>query len=336
MAADFPNFCRQFATMVSAGLPISRALEVLSKEGYGRLGRVAGSMHDEIARGSTLTDAASQHPRVFSKLQINMFRAGEKSGHLESVLYKMAETAEKQAKLKKEIVGAMIYPTLLLHAGAIIPAFITWILADALKDMDKGAVPEPSTNPVMMVAAILGPFYFVLIMVLFLGKYGSLVPPIKWLMDAVFYAIPFVGGTIRKVGIARFARTFDAIYGAGLSVVEAVGYGAEATGNAIMEHKLKKAQQALLDGRPLAEAITDCGAFNPMINSMIATGEESGKLDEMFEKICENAEFEAEMAIKRLSKIIPGLIYACVAIWIGMLVIGIFGKYVNMLNTLGG
>lgn len=336
MAADFPNFCRQFATMVSAGLTISRALEVLSKEGYGRLRRVAASMRHEIASGSTLTDAASKHPRVFSKLHINMFRAGEKSGHLESVLYKMAETAENQAKLKKEIIGAMIYPTLLLHAGAVIPAFITWILADAMKDMNKGAAAEPSANPVMLVAAILGPFYFLLFMVLFLSKYGGLVPPIKWLMDAVFYAIPFVGGTIRKIGIARFARTFDAIYSAGLSMVEAVGSGAEATGNAVMEFRLKKAQQGLLNGQPLAEAIADCGAFNPMVNSMIATGEESGKLEEMFEKICENAEFEAEMAIKRLSKVIPGLIYGCVAIWIGMLVINIFGNYVNMLNSIGG
>jgi len=336
MAVDFPNFCRQFATMVSAGLPISRALDVLSKKGYGSLGRVAASMHDEIARGSTLTDAASKHPRVFTKLHINMFRAGEKSGHLESILYKIAETAEKQAKLKKEIVGAMIYPTLLLHAGAIIPAFITWILADVLKDMNKGAAAEPSTNPVLMVAAILGPFYFLVFMVLFLSKYGSLMPPVKWLMDAVFYAIPVVGGTIRKIGIARFARTFDAIYGAGLSMVEAVGSGAEATGNAIMEYKLKRAQAALLEGIPLSEAITDCGAFNPMVNSMIATGEESGKLEEMFEKICENAEFEAEMAIKRLSKVIPGLIYACVVIWIGTLVLGVFGKYVDMLNSVAG
>ena len=321
MADSFPNYLRNFATMMTAGLTVSKALDVLSRQSGGRLARVSADMHNRIDGGSTLSGAASHHPKVFSTLHVHLLNAAERSGHLDHVLQTMAQAAESAEKLKKEIVSALIYPTILLHAGACVPAIVTWF--------------NSGTDAAMkQIASVLIPLYGCVFAIWLIYKLGNVARPIRWILDTAFYNIPVLGGTIRQVGLARFSRTFHALYSSGLGMPEAVVAGAGATGNALMEYKLKRAESRLLDGETLTDSIAATGVFSPMVVGMIATGEESGKLDEMFEKICENADFEAAVRIKRLAKVVPGLIYAVIAIWVGMLIIRMFSGQVQMINEL--
>ena len=313
------NLFRQFATMLDAGLPISRCLGILSQESYGKLSRAAVRMQQRIDAGWTLTDAAAEEPAVFSGLQVSHLKAAEASGHLDSVLLKMADAQEASSRLRRRFIGKLIYPAVLLHAAAIVPAVVTLFLgstADALRQ----------------IAVILVPAYLLVFLLLLVRRVGGQLGPFRHLRDRVVCAIPVVGGTVRKIGLARFARTFESLHSAGLDIFESLKLSAEATGNAVMEWRLKKAEDALRNGQTLAAALEGTRAFSPMINGMIATGEESGKLDAMFAKIAEQAELDAQTSIDRMSKIIPGLIYLALVIWVGMQVVGMMGQYVNMVN----
>ena len=319
MAAGVPEFFRQFAVMINAGLPVIRCLEVLSEQFGGRLSRVALRMRESVSSGSTLTEAAQEHRGVFSPLAVNLIRAAEMSGHLDLVLQRLADSQENLSRMKRQFISKMIYPAILLHAGAVIPSVVTWF--------NKG-----SEAALIEVGKVLVPVYLVIIACFLIYKFSKIVPPARFFFDAVFYHVPIIGGTIRKVGVARFASTFEAMNSAGISVLEAVPMSAEATGNAVMEWKIKRAVPRLHDGEDLAIALAGKRAFSPMVNGMIATGAERGKLDVMLAKVSEHAELDARTSIDRMGTIVPGLIYALIAIYAGMTIIRMMSGYVDMLK----
>ena len=321
MAAGVPEFFRQFAVMINAGLPVIRCLEVLSEQFGGRLSRVALRMRERVSSGSTLTEAAQEHRGVFSPLAVNLIRAAEMSGHLDLVLQRLADSQENLSRMKRQFISKMIYPAILLHAGAVIPSVVT------LFDKKKG-----SEAALIEVGQVLVPVYLVIIACFLIYKFSKIVPPARFFFDAVFYHVPIIGGMIRKVGVARFASTFEAMNSAGISVLEAVPMSAEATGNAVMEWKIKRAVPRLHDGEDLAIALAGTRAFSPMVNGMIATGAESGKLDTMLAKVSEHAELDARTSIDRMGTIVPGLIYALIAIYAGMKIISMMSGYVDMLK----
>lgn len=314
------NFFRQFATMLDAGIPISRGLEALSKASRGQLGRVAAQMRLRIDSGSTLTEAAQEHPKVFSALQVHLIRAGEASGKLDAMLLKMADAQESAARLKRQVIGRLVYPVILLHAGVIIPAGITWFT-------------RGGAAALFQILAILVPVYVLAGVLAFLYRAGRSSEPGRHLVDSVVYHFPLLGGVVRKVGLARFARTFESLYSAGLGVVATISHAAEATGNAVMERRIKKAETAVRDGDDLAAALAGTGEFNPIVNSMFATGVESGKLHTILLKLAEQAEFDARTSIERAAKVIPGLLYGCLVLWIAIQIVVLGSQYVSSLNS---
>lgn len=300
--------------MIEAGLPLSRCLTVLSKQSGRALGRMADQMRIRIDQGATLTEAAQEHPGVFSPLDINLLRAAEVSGDLGQVLLKMAETQENLSRLKKQFVSKMIYPVILLHAGILIPAGVTWF--------QRGGGPA-----LAQVLGVLMPLYLVVGLALAAYRWGGRLSGFRIVLDTLFYYTPFLGGVVKKVGVARFARTFEALNGAGVSVLQAFPLAAEATGNHVLEQRIKQAEPALSAGQDLALAIIGTGAFSPMVNNMIATGVESGKLDAMLAKVSETTEFDARVSVDRLGKVIPGLIYAAIVFLIVRQIFQMAGQY---------
>jgi len=313
------NFYRQFATMLDAGLPLSRCLDALSKQSPGRLSRAASQMRQRIDSGWTLTEAAEELPRVFSPLRVNLIRAGETSGNLEGVFLKMADAQESSSRLRKQVIGKLIYPVILLHVGVVVPSVITGFFQDA-----RAAVLQALT--------ILVPAYLLVIFLVLIRRFGKATEPSRHFLDAILYHLPVIGGVVQKVGLARFARTFESLYSAGVGLPRALVCSAEATGNTVMERRIKRAEEAVRDGEDLAVALAGTRAFSPIVNNMIATGVESGKLDSILVKLTEHAEYEAQVSIERMAKVIPGLLYACLVIWIAMQIITIANQYVGALN----
>lgn len=291
---------RQMATMIEAGIPISRCLNVLGSQSSGGLARAAARMKMRIDGGSNLTDAAREHPGIFSPVDLNLLQAGETSGKLGPILLKMADTHESRNRMKKQFVSRLIYPVLLLHAGVVIPAGVTWFQksADAAVEQILGVL-----IPIYLVAAFLYAIYR------WGGRLGA-----RRVLDTIIYYTPVVGRVVHKLGVARFALTFEALYGSGINVFEVVPIAAAATGNTVMEEKIMRAMPALQAGQDLATAFISTGAFSPVVNAMIATGAEAGKLDAMLSKVKETAEYEAEMSLAMMSKVIPGIIYGLVAL----------------------
>lgn len=322
-AKKLANFYHQLATMLEAGMPVVRSLEALTQQGGGYQRRLCQHLRQAVERGDTLSEAAARMPGEFPALHVNLMRAGERSGRLCDVLAMIGNTVEGMGRLRSQLLVRLIYPGIVLHAAIAIRAVVALFLpnegaAVALGYLVKG----------------FGPLYCVIIGGIFFWRLSRRAPLLRLLVDGVAYHFPVIGGVVRNLSVARFAQAFEALYAAGVGTPEAMQLSAKASGNAIIEGKLERAVPALKAGRDLAETIAATGAFSAIINGMIATGVESGKLDQMLAKVRETAEFDAHTSIKRLGVILPLIVYFLVVCWVVSLIFSMIGGYLSELNKL--
>lgn len=313
-------FLRNWAVMIDAGLSISHCLETLARQHKGRLARAARRMQERIEGGATLAEAAEEHPHMFSQLEITLLRAGEVSGSLDRVLLRLADRQEARGGMIKRLITKLIYPAILLHAAILLPGFTAWF---------QGQSP---LSVLLQVMRPLGVIYGVLICAWLIYRHGDSVKPLRRSLDFFLYHIPIIGGLIRNTGTARFARTFAALYNAGVSVLDALPMAAKATGNAVMERRILAALPTVQEGKSFSEAMSASRAFGPVIDNMLAVGEESGKLDEMLDKIAENADLDAQTSLERMGTIIPLIIYGVIALYVAMTIIHMFTDVMGSLQ----
>ena len=330
---DLVVFTRQFATMINAGLPIVRALFVLSEQTDNpKLREVVVHVRKDVEAGLALSEALEKHPKVFSKLYVEMMRAGEIGGILDGVLLRISTQLEEDQELRRKVKSAMTYPVVVLVlavlAASFMLIFIVPVFAEMFEDLG-GTLPLP-TRVAMGLSDVLTSIFGVLIYVALIGGVLGFLRWIKTengrrIWGRVSLRLPFkIGDVISKVALARFARTLGTLSAAGVPILQAIEVTAASSGNWVMENALLKSRDAIREGIPIHKPLEDEPVFPPMVTRMIAVGEETGDIDGMLTKIAEFYESEVDAAVKALTSIIEPLMIVVVGGIVGGIIIAMY------------
>ena len=308
-------FTRQLSAMVSAGVPILRALSSMAQhaETAGFRDTINAIIKD-VEGGMALADALGKHPDSFNDIYVNMVAAGEAGGILDDILKRLALQQEKNASIKKKIKGAMTYPMVLvvITIGAFfgLMIFVIPVIGRTIKDLAGDDAELPALTQAMLgISGFLVSFWYLIIPVLAGMVWTTLryikTPNGKKKFDKFLIKAPLVGKIIRKVAVARFTRTFSALIGAGVAVLEALDVTARAVGNTVYEESLKNAAKRVQSGEVLSKIIAeDEELYPPIVAQMLSVGEETGQTDKVLVKVADFYEEEVDTAIDSISSII--------------------------------
>jgi type IV pilus assembly protein PilC len=330
---DLVVFSRQLATMINAGLPIVRALYILSEQTENqKLNDVVVQVRKDVEAGLSLSDALGQHPKVFSRLYVEMVRAGEIGGMLDKVLLRVADQLEGDQELRRKVRSAMTYPIVVLVfailAASFMLIFIVPVFARMFEDLG-GTLPFP-TRVTMAISNILTSPFGVL---LYAAMGAAVFAFFRWkktetgrkVWGRVSLKIPFkIGAVVQKVALARFARTLGTLSAAGVPILQAIEIMATSSGNWVIEDALLKSRDSVREGLPIYRPLEGEPVFPPMVTRMIAVGEETGDVDGMLGKIAEFYESEVDAAVKALTSIIEPIMIVVVGGIVGGIVITMY------------
>jgi type IV pilus assembly protein PilC len=330
---DLVIFSRQFATLINAGLPIVRALYVLSEQTEKKkLKETIDAVRGDVEAGSSLSEALEQHPKVFNRLYVEMVKAGEIGGMLDGVLLRIADQLEKEAELRRKVKSAMIYPLFVMGFALLtltfLLVFIVPIFAKMFADLG-GTLPLP-TRIVIGVSNILTSLWGILV---YLALGVALFLFLRWrktergrkVWGRVSLRLPVkIGEVVQKVALARFARTLGTLSAAGVPILQALEITATSSGNWVVENALLKSRDAIREGIPIYKPLESEPVFPPMVTRMIAVGEETGDIDGMLQKIAEFYESEVDATVKALTSIMEPLMIVVVGLIVGVIVISMY------------
>lgn len=337
---DLTVMSRQLATMVSSGLSLLRALYVLEEQTDSpKLARTIVAVRQDVETGFSLSQAMSKHPAVFNDLFVSMVAAGEAGGNLEEVLGRLATQLEKDDHLKRTVRSAMVYPTLIgLFALAVLIAMITLIVpvfAGIFKNL-HGQLPT-LTKVLMAISNSFRSEWYIFVMVPVVLIFGfrwakrTDQGQIHW--DRIKLHMPMrIGEIVRKVAIARFARTLATLTSAGVPILQALEITAKTTGNRIIGDPMTEVANRVKDGEPLAPPLERSGVFPKIVTQMLAVGEETGNLDEMLHKLADFYDDEVETMLKALTSIIEPLMMLVVGAIVGLVVIAMYLPMFDVYN----
>lgn len=331
--SDVVIFTRQFATMINAGLPIVRSLYVLGEQTENpKLNEVIVAVRKDVEAGLGLSEALAKHPKVFSRLYIEMVRAGEIGGILDGVLLRVAAQLENDQELRRKVKSAMTYPTAVLViailAAAFMLIFIVPIFAKMFEDLG-GTLPLP-TRIAMGASDLLTGFGGILVAGLLIG---GVVFFLRWknteqgrkVWGRVVLKMPVkIGDIVQKVALARFARTLGTLSAAGVPILQALEITATSSGNWVIENALLRSRDSIRQGIPIYRPLEDEPVFPPMVTRMIAVGEETGNIDGMLTKIAEFYESEVDASVKALTSIIEPLMIVVIGGIVGGIIVAMY------------
>ncbi len=330
---DLVVFSRQFATMINAGLPIVRSLNILSEQTENpKLKDVVVLVRKDVEAGLALSEALEKHPKVFNRLYVEMVRAGEIGGILDGVLLRVADQLENDQELRRKVKSAMTYPTIVLIlavlAASFMLIFIVPIFATMFEDLG-GTLPLP-TRVAMGVSGVLTSIFGVFI---YGALIGGVIAFLRWkntetgrrVWGRLSLKLPVkIGDVIQKVALARFARTLGTLSAAGVPILQAIEITALSSGNWVMENALLKSRDAIREGIPIYKPLEDESVFPPMVTRMIAVGDETGDIDGMLGKIADFYESEVDATVKALTSIIEPLMIVVVGGIVGGIIVAMY------------
>ena len=325
-------FSRQLATMLSAGVPLVQAFDIVGR------GHDNPSMQDllmaikaDVEGGNTLADSLAKHPDQFDELFCNLVHSGEQAGVLESLLHKIAEYKEKTESIKAKIKKALTYPIAVLVVAFIVTAVLLIFVVPQFEELFKsfGAELPAFTQIVVNMSRFMQHYWWMVLGILIaLGfVFGKLKRKSKAFnegLDRFMLHIPVVGAIIRKAAIARFARTLSTMSSAGVPLVEALQSVSGATGNIVYGNAVLTMRDEVATGHQLQLVMRQLGIFPNMVVQMVAIGEESGSLDNMLGKVADFYEEEVDNAVDSLSSLLEPLIMSVLGIIVGGLIIAMY------------
>ena len=337
---DKAVFARQFATMISSGLAVLRALYVLEEQTENpRLCKIIKAVREDVEAGMPLSDAMQKHPAAFDRLYIAMVRAGEAGGALDQTLNRLATQLEKDDSLRRSIKAAMAYPILIAaFAILVMIGMLLFIIPifSSMYDQLGGQLPT-LTRMMMGMSNMLKHFWFIVFPVLFLLIW--LIVKLKntdqgrrgW--DRLKLKLPMkIGPVIQKIAVARFSRTLATLVGSGVPILQAIEITGKTAGNSVIEESMVDVKESVRGGESIAKPLGRVAVFPPMVTHMISIGEETGALDSMLNKIADFYEDEVDAAVKSLTSIIEPVIMMFVGGLVGVIVISMYLPMFNMMN----
>lgn len=342
-------FTRQLSTLQDAGLPLLRSLQILeSQQRPGLLKSILGQVVEDVESGSTLSDAMAKHPKAFDRLYCKMVNAGEIGGVLDVVLQRLANFMEKSQRLRRRIIGAMIYPVVVILVAVSIVTFIMMFVIPKFKEIfNDFGVELPGltiwlTDTSMWVAGRAHPdqvipgavwiFAFPFLVWLFFWLVRKTGPG-RAATDIVRLRIPVVGGLQRKTAVARFTRTLGTLISAGVPILEAIMITRDTSGNYVFEKALTKVHDSIREGETFAEPLRESKVCDAIVVNMIDVGEETGDLDAMLMKIADNYDEEVDVAVQSLLSLLEPLLVVVLGFVIGTIVLALFLPLVKMIES---
>ncbi len=338
---------RQLSTLQDAGLPILRSLNILAEQQKpGALKTILQTMGEDIESGTTLSEACARQPKAFNGLYVNMVAAGETGGVLDVILQRLAEFMEKAQKLKQKIIGAMIYPVVVVGFALSIVVGIMIIVIPKFKDIfaDFGVDLPPVTmlligisdwvvdgTPPGWMVIFFGPFVVIILLRLIRSSKGG-----RFVTDVVFTRIPVVGSMVRKAAIARFTRTLGTLINAGVPILESINITRETVGNEVYARALDKVHDSIREGDSFAGPLRSTKTCDGLVTNMIDVGEETGELDKMLLKIADNYEEELDNAVASLVSLLEPVMVVCLGGMVGFIVVALFMPLVSLISSVSG
>ena len=341
------QFTRQLSTLQDAGLPILRSLSILEQQQRpGLLKNVLRGVCEDVEGGSTLSEAFAKHPKAFDRLYVNMVAAGETGGVLDVILLRLAEFMEKAQRLKRKVVGAMIYPICVISFAVLIVTGLMIVVVpkfeEIFKDFDA-TLPDATLlligisnwfvlgRPPGWAVVLLSPVLFFLFFKLLRQSKGG-----RYVLDVCTLKIPVLGKILEKTSVARFTRTLGTLVNAGVPILEAINITKETSGNEVYSRALETVHDAIREGDSFANPLRASKVCDGIVVNMIDVGEETGDLDKMLIKIADNYDDEVETLVAGLVSLLEPIIVVVLGVIVGFIVVALFLPLVSLIDSVSG
>ncbi|MEK7526582.1 MAG: type II secretion system F family protein [Patescibacteria group bacterium] len=338
--ADVSLFTRQFSTMVNAGLPVTESLSILRTQSKPTLQPIVSQILSDVEGGQSLSAALGKHPDIFNTTYIALIKAGETGGVLDNVLNRIADNLEKQEEFKGKVKGALIYPAIVV-VGMIIVTFIMMIfvvpkLTSLYTEFDA-TLPLP-TKILVAVSHIFVTFWPFVIVALLVGVWGfrayRKTPAGRKKVDALVFKIPVYGQLQKEIILTEFTRTLGLMVGSGVSILEGMAVTAAVVSNTLISDALKDAADKIEKGFPVAFSFAKHpDAFPFILSQMIAVGEETGKMEDVLNKVSHIFEIESDQKVKGLTAAIEPIVMIVLGLGVAFLMIAIIMPIYNLTSS---
>ena len=330
---DLVTFTRLFATMIDAGLPIVQCLEILQGQTENkRFALILRDIKASVEQGATFSDSLRKHPKVFDALYTNLVQAGEVGGILDTILNRLAVYIEKAMKLRRQLRGAMVYPSAVLIVFSVVLTVLLTFVIPAFKTMfkDFGAkdeLPALTEFVIDVSEAFIGHLPIVLggaIAAIIFAMWGYKKPRGKKFAHKLLLRLPIMGPVIRKIAVARFTRTLGTLLSSGVPILDALDIVAKTAGNVVVEEAILYTRLRISEGKNMAGPLTETNVFPPMVVQMVGVGEQTGALDTMLNKIADFYEDEVDVAVSALTSLIEPFMMVGIGGTVGVVLIAMY------------
>lgn len=338
---DIAILCRQFYTMLDAGVQIDSCLEILAEQlTHPELKKALKAVYEDVNRGDSLADSMAKHDEVFPELLLKMIQSGELSGNLDTIMLRMSLYYEKESKINSKIKNAMIYPSILaIVAAGAVTVILTFVMPTFIEMFDENGVELPWLTKALlwtsdfMTSNALSLIVFIFLIV-FSYRIYSRTNHGKYTISQVKLALPILKPLNQKIIVSRFTRTLSTLLSSGISLVQSIHIVSEVVQNKVAEEALLKVREELVKGEGLSAPIKESGIFPPMLSSMIHIGEEAGALDDILNKTADFYDDELEAQIQATTALIEPLLIVVMGIIIGVIVLAIMIPMFEMYTQL--
>ena len=334
-------FTRQLSTLQDAGLPILRSLQILEQQQKpGLLKAIIGGVAEEVEGGGTLSDAMAKYPKAFDKLYVNMINAGEAGGVLDLILARLADFMEKAAKLKKKVIGAMIYPGVVISiAIGIVSMIMVFVIPKFETIFNDFGTKLPAITQLLLDVSrwfanwgwayvLASPIVISLIWKLIRTSEGG-----KYATDAIKLKVPILGNILGKTAIARFTRTLGTLISAGVPILDALNITKETCGNEVYGRALAKVHDAIREGESMADPLRATKVCDAIVVNMVDVGEETGDLDKMLIKVADNYDNDVDVLVGSLISILEPVMVVVLGLIVGFIVIALFAPMISLIQS---
>jgi type IV pilus assembly protein PilC len=334
-------FSRQFAIMLDAGLPLVQCLEILGNQTPNKVfKKILLQILNDVESGSTLSDAMRKHPKAFDELYTNMIAAGEAGGILDSILKRLTVFSEKIVKLRRAIVSASMYPSIVLSVAAAVIVIILYFAIPIFKTLFEGLdAPLPFVTRFVIGLSNMLKSYILFI----LGAVGVAIFGVRSYyhtdqgrkaIDGLMLRLPILGDVFRKIAVARFSRTLSTLLTSGVSIIEALEITARTAGNSVVQEAILSTRKAIEEGRTLSEPLKATGIFPSMVTQMVSVGEQTGELDTMLSKVADYFEEEVDATVASMMTIMEPVLMVFLGVVIGGIVISMYLPIFTLIGKL--
>jgi len=336
-------FTREMATLLKAGMPLLRGLEVLGRQQQdGPFKQSLTEMADTIRGGGSLSDAMVRQPKFFDALYLNMVRAGEAAGALDVVMERLASYLEKARKIQGKVRSAMMYPLIIMAvAVGVVSALIVFVVPkfeSIFANMLKGQPLPALTQAVLSVSDLVQQHFGWILLagvaLVFAVRWSFGTPRGRQWSDRLLLMVPVLGDLVLKAGVARFARTLGTLLASGVQILDALKITRDTAGNTRISATLDQVRERVRVGEGMAAPLAESAVFPEMVASMVEVGEETGQLPDMLHRIADTYDEEVDNAVAALTSLLEPLMIVLMAVVVGVIVIALFLPLARIIQTL--